>query len=598
MKKLLIVILLFFIVTAVALLIFILTFDVNKYKGVLAKRVELAIDKDVRLGNISLNILPALSFRVNGFSIKDHDKSWDEALVRIGSIDARLKLLPLLKKDIEVENLRLRGLEMLVYKNSLITLPKASVAESTNINAGLAAGGALKFLAESISIVDSSVRYIDRNPRSPADIKIDIIDASVKNASLYGPANIEARLSVFGRGLENASISAVLYPEIDTGKPFIKNLEITLDLDRLNIMDALSAFGQTDMAKRLTGKEIKGRLRANAEKLNLDPKAIYDSDIFLTLSDGMTNALPAEGTLDAIDMKSEIKSGDLTIQRLTAEFAGGSVSAKGVVSNLFSSPAADIEASSQNINVSRLLPVPAPGSPTFEGWLRAKIYFSIKDFTAQDTADTLTAKGDINLDRPVLKNINVLTMALDKLNMLPGLVSRLKANLPERYKDTLKSKDTSFKPITLIFDVKNGKLTFQKTLIESDAFYLTGSGYFGLNKEINIHSDFFIPKDLSGAFIEVVRELSYLQNTGGMITMPIDIEGKFPNIYVVPNLDYVIQKLAVAKGQEFLESIFKKNTQKEESGQSPEGTGKEQGEIKPEEAIIRTIFDILSSPKK
>jgi hypothetical protein len=194
--------------------------------------------------------------------------------------------------------------------------------------------------------------------------------------------------------------------------------------------------------------------------------------------------------------------------------------------------------------------------------------------------------------------MNVLRTALEKIEILPGLVPKLISNLPERYKEMLKDSDTFFKPISLDFSVENGGLMFKEIVIESDAFYLTGRGYVGFNGYIKTRSDIFISKDLSEALIEAVRELSYLQDTRGLITMPAEIEGGCPDISIKPDLDYVIKRLAEAKGRELLESLFKKSqpVEKELNVADPE---KEQEEgTSPEEAIIKTIFDIIRPPKQ
>lgn len=586
MRKLFIFVFLLLVIAAIAFFIFILTFDPNKYKDMLVDKIEESIDRDVKIGNISINLSPGLAFRVDGFAIKDRDKPWDNTILRAGSIDMGIKILPLIKKDIQLKHLKLRGLEIVIDKDSLINLPRAGGHGDSRINTGIAAGGALKFLADNISIADSSVRYMD--------IKIDIIDALIRNVSLYGPANIKARLSVFGRHAENVNLKAMLYPEIDTGKPYIKNLELVADLGKLNVTDALAVFGKSDITGRYIDEEITGKLVVSSEKLNLDPKDIYNSNIALALSGGAITVLPIKETLNSIGLKAELKAGDVIIHGLSGSVAGGSFSAKGVIKDMLSGGEANIDVTLQGVNLAKLLPAAAPGKPALEGVFDITMHSLSTGLTEQDILDTLTASGAINIDGAKLKNMNVLTVALDKLDMLPGLVSELKTKLPGRYKELLKQNDTVFKPMALEFKIQDGRVMFQKAIIESDAFYLSASGYLGMNRDLSASSDIFIPKDLSEAFVAVVRELGYLQNSEGMITMPVDIGGKFPNIFVRPNLDYVIQKLAVAAGEGLLRSIFKKETP--EDGSQPQQQQEKKGP-EPEEVLIRSIIDIISGPK-
>ena len=54
MKKLLVVVFFLFIVAIAGFFIFLLTLDVNQYKPLLTGRIEDAIQKNVKIGNISL----------------------------------------------------------------------------------------------------------------------------------------------------------------------------------------------------------------------------------------------------------------------------------------------------------------------------------------------------------------------------------------------------------------------------------------------------------------------------------------------------------------------------------------------------------------
>lgn len=176
------------------------------------------------------------------------------------------------------------------------------------------------------------------------------------------------------------------------------------------------------------------------------------------------------------------------------------------------------------------------------------IYISLKELEGKDFLDTLKAKGIIELDTLVLNNINILRLALTKLNMVPGLVENLKNSLPEQYKQILIQNYTMFKPVDIVFDIRDRRLSFQNFTIKSDTFYLESKGFLGLKGDVKINSSLFIPQDLSTAFADCVSVLRYLEDTNGMITMPLDIEGTLSDISIKPDLDYVLKRLAVSKG--------------------------------------------------
>ncbi|MFH1678486.1 MAG: AsmA family protein [Candidatus Omnitrophota bacterium] len=316
MKKFFITVSVIFALLAVVLIVFALTFDANRYKGVLIEKLEESMARDVIIDNISLNILRGLSLEVKGISIKDKDKTWDDFLLKAKSLSASVKIIPLLKKDIQIERLSIPELE------------------------------------------------------------------------------------------------------INTG----------------------------------TG----------------------------------------------------------------------------------------------------------PGSPVFRCALDIKARILINDALEDDVLKALSAKGNMKLRNAVLDKMNILKTALDKLNMLPGVTQKLKDNMPEEYGMLLNQDYTAFEPISADFEIRDARIYFDKLLVESDTFYLSSKGSVGMtDQSLQLSSTFFIPKGLSGAFIKAVPEFEYLTDTNGLITMPLEIKGKIPNISVMPDLNYVLQRLIASKGRELLNKLFK-----------------------------------------
>jgi hypothetical protein len=197
-------------------------------------------------------------------------------------------------------------------------------------------------------------------------------------------------------------------------------------------------------------------------------------------------------------------------------------------------------------------------SPVFRCGIDLNVRILMNRASQDDILKSLSAKGNIKLTNAVLDNMNVLSAALDGLSMLPGLVQKLRTNLPEKYKPLLEKNSTEFKPIDAGFEMRDGRIFFDKLRVESDAFYLLNKGSVGMdNQDLQISAVLFIPQDLSAAFSSTVPELQYLEDTNGLITMPLEITGKVPNIAVMPDLNYVLQKLIASKGQELLNRLFK-----------------------------------------
>jgi hypothetical protein len=413
-----------FVVVVIGLLVFILTFDVNQYKDPLVEKIEEVIAKDVKMGNISLNLFPGLTLRIDELSIKDSDKTWVDAILDAESVNIGIKLLPLMKKDIQVQYLNVREL----------------------------------------------------------------------------------------------------------------NMNIARDF----------------------------------------PSAVFKD----------------------IELKGAMRGDNIVLHRLSGMVAGGYFSAKGTLKELSSNQYSVFNITLKDINIAELLPGISPDTPQLEGRLSLNMQCSAKGLDVQKVLDTLSANGTARLDKAALGNINILNVALGNLNsILPGLVSRLKERLPQQYSKVLKQDFTAFKPIEVVFDIEKGKISFQKTKVESDVFYMIGAGHVSFKGDLEINATLFILQDLSRVLIDEVNELKYLQNKEGMITIPVYIDGGIFNISVRPDIDYLMERLALATGEELLRGIFRK--EKSSSGEPEEaGRNKEpQEDVEPEKIIMKTIFDIISGPE-
>ncbi len=80
--------------------------------------------------------------------------------------------------------------------------------------------------------------------------------------------------------------------------------------------------------------------------------------------------------------------------------------------------------------------------------------------------------------------------------------------------------------------------------------------------------------------------------------MPVHIGGSLSDVSIKPDIDYVIKKLAVSTGQELLKTIFRKEEPQQETETGSEEGEQRQQEVDPAQAIIKTIFDIISAPKE
>jgi len=89
------------------LLILIMTpliIDMDKYKNMAAKRLGDELNREISIENISLSIFTGLGVSLNNLQIKD-SKAFSGEFISIKSFDIKVKIIPLIFKNIEVEKI-------------------------------------------------------------------------------------------------------------------------------------------------------------------------------------------------------------------------------------------------------------------------------------------------------------------------------------------------------------------------------------------------------------------------------------------------------------------------------------------------------------
>ena len=97
------------IVLAFAALVF--TFDPNNYKDTITAQVERQTGRDFEVaGDISLSVFPWIGIEVENVSLANAEGFSEQPFIRVSQLDVKVMLLPLLRKDVQVDKLRLHGL--------------------------------------------------------------------------------------------------------------------------------------------------------------------------------------------------------------------------------------------------------------------------------------------------------------------------------------------------------------------------------------------------------------------------------------------------------------------------------------------------------
>jgi len=241
----------FFIVLALvllALLAFVATFDANNYKPQIIEQVENATGRSFTIdGDINLSIFPWIGLKVEDVALGNAKGFKAKNFAAIKQLDIKINVLPLLKKEVEINTIRLHGLNVSleVAKNkannwSSLAQSGAEPAAETKTKkvdkaapskpqdktpAASEADSPLQSLKiEGFEFVDAVIRYDDRSSNIQATVsELNLITSAI---AFDEPVDV-----AFGARIKNNQ------PAIDTRLTLSTQLTINKDLTEFDLRD-------------------------------------------------------------------------------------------------------------------------------------------------------------------------------------------------------------------------------------------------------------------------------------------------------------------------------------------------------------------------
>ncbi len=323
--------------------------DLNKYQDHYKPLIEEALHRKVQLQDIRLTIWPRLGVRVGGLAILDDPSFSTGPFVSLTSLDVGVKLLPLLSKKVEVEEIALRDPVITVIRNkagilnvSTIGAPAAAPSPTETGPPATGGGDPLQLLAlfavERVSIDGGTVTYRDLSAAPAAEYRIQDLDLSLQSVHLGQSPSIHVNATVL---------------------PY--NLPITLDgslgpmVERPEIEQYDLALGIGNIAMALKGSFVGGVLKATVSS-----PAINTADLPVALP--LNRPVLIKDLFVSANVPYPLKQGaaplelaDIPKLSLALVMGNSSVNVAGAVSQ----GQADVSLSSPSINTTDL-PIAVP----------------------------------------------------------------------------------------------------------------------------------------------------------------------------------------------------------------------------------------------
>jgi AsmA protein len=494
MKKTLLAVGVVFFLLIVLLLALPFLIDLNQYQARYRPVIEDALDRKIELKNIRLTIFPRIGVRVAGFTVMDDPAFSTGPFASLNSLDIGVKLLPLLDKQVEVEEITLRDPVITVIKNKQGVLNTSTLGKKAPPGQAVSAQSApapkgqgplhiLTMLAvDRVALTGGKLMYRDQSAAKPSEYDLQNLEFLLTGVGLGKTARLHATTTVQPVNLP-VKIDGTVGP-----------LKETIEAE---IIDLAIALGKTLLA--IKGSDIGGDL-----KLNVTAPSINTADLPMVL--------PLKKPLEAKDLKMtiEVKDEKARMQNLSVNLLGGQLTSEGGLTTGSQAPPFDGKVILQGVQLGPILEAIGTDRVSISGTTASQLALHGAGFSMPDLTKSLEGTGHAVIKDGKIEGINLLKEAFALLKAA-GVTTDV-------------GSATVFSTIETNYGIKNGVIKVDRMLIDSHDYQATANGTIGFDKILNMKVNLSLSEGLS-AKIAGSSPYAKMAMTGSRITVPMIITG-------------------------------------------------------------------------
>lgn len=557
------------VIIAVAIAIFVATFNPNSYKSKLESYV---LDNYARVlsinGDIGLSLFPNLALQISDVSLSEASSTDSFAAIK----DARLSVavMPLLSKHVEINHIAINGLDAKIIKN-------ANGGFNFDDLIGVSDAGAI---ADG-SVTSKSDGVSTNKPKAAAksDLNIAVAGVDIENSQLdYLDKKTGQTLKIYNIKAKTGAVSIDRPFDVDLSALVNSNQpELALQTDlsaKFTLADNYQTISVQNLDLKATGdfadlKQLKFNLASN---LDIKNSNISANDIQMVLLADLAGEKPLSGInlkLTNGQVKLQAKTdhmlGNLAIDKATYKDQIRDVEVNDIAATLDKGPnGTAINDLHANLYEGKLL-----GQVGLSNKQQLAVKLDLQEISLQALLKSLSAKdllagrGFVQLDlkangadldsiekslngklamqikQGVLLGVDAKQTLVD-LSDLIGSLSNIKQLRLDKVSSPLKKGgETAFSKFDLLMNIKNGQAVVNNLLVKSDVFDVTQGDPAKINvpdKNLDLVLNVKIADDLPKS--------SKLENILG-ITIPVHVKGAWVDPQYSVKLDGLLVEQAV-----------------------------------------------------
>ncbi|MBP9733404.1 MAG: AsmA family protein [Candidatus Omnitrophica bacterium] len=552
MKKIFIMLVVILVLAAGAGAVFIATFDANRYRPLIEQKLSEAVGNPVSIGSIGLTWNGALALEVKDIVIREDGKT----ALTVQRAAAAVDVMALLSKKVRVPSVEINEPQIVLTRDAAgqirvggVRATKSASDSKTSASKPGAAAAAVDFAVNSVKLRGAKVTFIDLSAKPAITIPIRQLDADFKNLALGSEAQFAVKAAIFsnGQNLDLTGKGRALVTGAAELKDVVLKTNLT-DLDWRAMGDAIPSARDLPFRKNPEGR-ITIKLPSLKVMPGSEPEYLAQAEIA-----GGRVALKGFGPeIGAINLSAQADAKTVTLNSLTAELAGGSVAASGVVRDWMGTRQTSIKAEAKKLRIEQFLVPGKDGKTQFEGELGAAFDGSFASFEWPMIQKNLNGRAVVDLPAGLLLNMNLVREVMGKLDSIfPGIVTEVESRLPASYKPKLTQQSTVLNPFRHTFDISNGVVLIRDLSVATDFFSAGTSGDLSLEGTYEGRGSIQMDQTFSKAMFDGVPLVNVLANAASQVELPLKLRYRNGKFSALPDLDAIGKRIIPQSGKELL----------------------------------------------
>jgi AsmA protein len=544
--------------------------DLNKYKDQYQPVIEEALNRKIQLQDIRLTIWPRIGARVAGFAVMDDPAFAAGPFASLTSLDVGVKLLPLLSRKVEVEEITLRDPVITVIKNkngvvNVSTIgpkgpakPEAPKPETPVQPSGSPLQALALLAVDRVAITGGKLTYRDLSTSKPTEYVINDLEFLLQSVHLgetpslhltatVQPFNLPVKLDgTFGPLVETLDLQHFNF-DLGAGKIGVSLkgsavgglLDATLSSPLINTADLPVAV---PLEKPVQVKDFhvtakaKYPLKQGAPPLELAD--VTDLGLAVVMGNSVVNVkgsvlgghakvnasstgintadlpitVPLKKPVEVKDLQvtAELKGQEARVPNLSFQLFNGQAKAQAGMTMGSTAPPFNSKVTIQGLQLGPALQAVGTDKVSVSGTAGADLDLHGKGFTMPDLTKALEGTGHVAVKDGKIEGVNLMQEAATLLKAVGVSPDSAKA--------------TAFSTIETDVAIKSGVINVQRLLMDSHDFQATGTGTVGFDQTLNLKTNLTLSQVLSQK-VANSAPVAKLALKDGRLSLPLMITG-------------------------------------------------------------------------